>query len=62
MTADLIKSLHYTLRSAVIVALFVFVSSCDDDDEPSQPIVNENNKHVNDWISDKHGFLVFVVE
>ena len=56
MTADLIKSLHYTLRSIAIVALFVFVSSCDDDDEPSHPVVNENNKHVNDWILENMEF------
>ena len=56
MPADLIKSIYHTLRSVVIVALFAFVTSCDDNDEPSQQIVNENNKHVNDWISDKMEF------
>ena len=56
MTAHLTKSMYLTLRSAFIVALFVFVFSCDDDDKPSQQIANENNKHVNDWILDKMEF------
>jgi carboxyl-terminal processing protease len=56
MTADLIKSFHLALRTIAIVALFAFVASCDDDDEPSNAVVNENNRHVNDWISQNMDF------
>src|SRR5688572_12416374 len=56
MTADLIKSLPFALRSMGIIALFVVVTSCDEDDEPSNTVVNENNKHVNDWISENMDF------
>ena len=56
MTAHLTKSIYHTLGSAFIFTLFLFIFSCDDNDEPSQQIDNENNKHVNDWILDKMEF------
>jgi carboxyl-terminal processing protease len=56
MPAYLIKTLHFALRSIAVVALFAFVSSCDDDDEPSNTVVDENNRHVNDWISQNMDF------
>ena len=52
MSAELIKSLLFSLRFIVILALFAFVTACDEDDEPSNAVVNENNRHVNDWISE----------
>lgn len=56
MTVDLLKSLLFALRSTTVVALFAFITSCDEDDAPSSPVVNENNKHVNDWISENMDF------
>src|SRR5688572_17182363 len=56
MQADLIKSLLFALRSIAIVAFFAFVTSCDEDDEPSNVVVNESNRHVNDWISENMDF------
>ena len=56
MPADLIKSLHFALRFIAVVALFAFVTSCDEDDEPSNTVVNEGNRHVNDWISENMDF------
>jgi len=56
MPADLIKSLHFALRFIAVVALFAFVTSCDEDDEPFNTVVNEGNRHVNDWISENMDF------
>ena len=56
MIPELFRPFYDTFRSACIIVFFLFVTSCDDDDEPTQTFVNENNRHVNDWILENMEF------
>jgi carboxyl-terminal processing protease len=41
---------------ALFLALSIFISSCDQDDDPSPVVVDETNTHVNDWILETMDF------
>jgi C-terminal processing protease CtpA/Prc len=47
---------HYTFFTVSIAILSLFVSSCDQNDDPSPLIDNEGNAHVNNWILENMEF------
>ncbi len=47
---------YHTLLSLLILSFCLFVSACDQDEEPGPVAVNEDNVHVNDWILENMEF------
>jgi C-terminal processing protease CtpA/Prc len=50
MNFNLFQTVQRGVFSAAFLTLLVLVSACDQDDDISPDIVNENNTHVNDWV------------
>src|SRR5687768_2318767 len=48
--------LKFNFVPALFLALSIFISSCDQDDDPSPVVVDETNTHVNDWILETMDF------
>jgi carboxyl-terminal processing protease len=50
MNYRLVQKLQQSIFSTLFLALLVLVSACDQDDDPSPDVLNEDNAHVNEWI------------
>lgn len=56
MSLKHIQKFHQHLFSTLFLSLLVLFSACDDDDNLSPDIVDENNVHVNEWILENMDF------
>ncbi len=56
MNTKLVETLSHRLLTGLILLVFVFASSCSQDDDPSPSLFNEANAHVNDWILENMEF------
>ncbi len=56
MNYRLLQKLQQSIFSTLFLSLLLLVSACDQDDDPSPGLVNEDNAHVNEWIYDNMKF------
>jgi C-terminal processing protease CtpA/Prc len=56
MNFKLLNIFQQRVLTAFILSLFVLFSACDQDDDPSVDIIDENNAHINQWVLDNMEF------